>query len=307
MGQALGLRAAEAFGAPHHAQPGVGSESDRSVRPRAARSGRPRAVARSRQGNHPPACHLRSDRTAANARGSRRVPGGSFSRCVREACGRSVAVPALRRTHGHAVARRLAIRRYARLSHRQPPRDVALAGLGHQRLQHQSAVRSIRDRSGCGRPAAERDPRSEDRVRIQPQPHDQFRRRCHRRRVSGRIRRRSGGGDVEHLHGTHDGVRTVPYPQVRSHHAEGVLPVLRVLQHRPGTGTRRPHRQRGASDAAAVARPAGAARRARCRHCDQAGGTRRLDRCAAAILVGADVRRRRDAGRRGRRRGQSHV
>ena len=50
-------------------------------------------------------------------------------------------VAALRRAHGDAVARRGALRRHARLSHRQPARHVALARLGDQRLQPQPAVR----------------------------------------------------------------------------------------------------------------------------------------------------------------------
>ena len=71
-------------------------------------------------------------------------------------------------------------------------------------------------------PNATRDQKHRD--RIQPQPHDQLRRRRHRRRVSSRIRRRSRGDDDERLAGTDDGLRTVPRSQVRSDHAEGVLP-----------------------------------------------------------------------------------
>ena len=45
------------------------------------------------------------------------------------------------------------------------------------------------------------------------------------------------GDDVERLHGPDHGLRALPRPQVRPDHAEGVLPVLRLLQHRAGEGS----------------------------------------------------------------------
>ena len=86
------------------------------------------------------------------------------------------------------------------------------------------------------------------------------------------------------VHGPDDGVRAVPYAQVRPDHPQGVLPVLRVLQHRPRAGARRPHRQRRAGAAAALARTAGAARRARTPRSTRAkrrSPTRSSRRCSA--------------------------
>ena len=140
------------------------------------------------------------------------------------------AVAALRRAHGHAVARRRALRRHARLPHRQPSRDVAVARLGHRRLQPQPAVRPVHDRAARRRPAARRDARAEGGLGLQPQPHDQLRRRRDRRRVPGRVRHRSRRGDVDGVHGADDGVCALPLAQVRSDQPQGVLPVLRLLQ-----------------------------------------------------------------------------
>ena len=82
--------------------------------------------------------------------------------------------------------------------------------------------------------------RPEDRLRVQPESHDQLRGRGDRRGVPGRIRHRSRRGHVHHVHGPDHGLRAVPHAQVRSDHAEGVLPVLRVLQQRARGGARRP-------------------------------------------------------------------
>ena len=63
------------------------------------------------------------------------------------------------------------------------------------------------------------DARPEGGFGLQPQPHDQLRRRRDRRRVSGRIRRRSRRGDVDGVHGLDDGLRALPLAQVRSRSA----------------------------------------------------------------------------------------
>ena len=154
--------------------------------------------------------------TAADAGRDRRLPGRPVAGRLREARRRAAAVAALRRAHGGAVARRGALRRHARLSHRQPARDVAVARLGDRRVQPEHAVRRVRDRAARRRPAAERHARTEDRLRVQPQSHDQLRRRRDRRRVPGRIRHRSRRGDLERVHGPDDGLRAVPLAQVRS-------------------------------------------------------------------------------------------
>ena len=56
----------------------------------------------------------------------------------------------------------------------------------------------------------ERHARAEDRLRLQPQPHDQLRRRRDRRGVPGRVRRRPRRGHVERVHGPDDGLRALP-------------------------------------------------------------------------------------------------
>ena len=103
--------------------------------------------------------HLRPDRPAADAGGGRRVPRRPVARRLREARRRAAAVAALRRADGDAVARRRALRRHARLSHRQPARDVAVARLGDRRVQPQHAVRRVHDRAARRRSAA-RTPRA---------------------------------------------------------------------------------------------------------------------------------------------------
>ena len=57
----------------------------------------------------------------------------------------------------------------------------------------------------------ERDPRSEDRLRLQPQPHDQLRGRRDRRGVPGRVRRRPRRDDRRRVHGPDDGLRALPH------------------------------------------------------------------------------------------------
>ncbi len=173
-----------------------------------------------------------------------------------------LSVAALRRADGGALARCRALRRHARLSHRQPPDHVAVARLGDCRLQPEHAVRRVHDRAARRRSAARRDKGSDDRVRLQPQSHDQFRRGSDRGGVPGRVRDRPRRGHVLGVHGADDGLRAVSFAQVRSHHAQGVLPVLRVLQLATRGRPRRSEGERGSRPAVAVRCAAGAARRA---------------------------------------------
>ena len=76
--------------------------------------------------------------------------------------------------------------------------------------------------------------RPEHRHRLQPQSPRQRRRRHHPRRVRGRVRRRSRRDHGDGLAGPDARLRALPRPQVRSVHAEGVLPALRLLQQRAG-------------------------------------------------------------------------
>ena len=156
VGYALGLHAAGAPGAAAAVgQEGrLGPEPDRSLHPRAARARRAEAVAGSRQGDAAAPRHLRPDRAAADAGRGRRLSRRPFARRLRTARRRAPAVAALRRADGRAVARRRALCRHARLPHRQPARHVAVARLGHRRLQPQPAVRPVRDRAAGRRPAA---------------------------------------------------------------------------------------------------------------------------------------------------------
>ena len=255
-----------------------------------------RALARSRQGHAAPPRHLRPDRAAADAGGDRRLPRRPVARRLREARRRAARVAALRRAHGDAVARRGALRRHARLSHRQPARHVALARLGHQRLQPQPAVRSVR-RSSSWPAICCRTRRVEQKIA------SGFNRNHMINFEGGAIAEeyqveyvdRSRRSDLVDVHGPDDGVRAVPYAQVRSDHAQGVLPVLRVLQLRARARPRRPHRQRRAvlplpspaqqaqldelNAAISVARR-GARRQASSRRCSRRGKTRFADTVA---------------------------
>ena len=104
-----------------------------------------------------------------------------------------------------------------------------------------------------GRPAAERHARAEDRHRLQPQPSRQHRGRHHSRGVRGRVRRRSRRDDVHGVPGPDARLRALPQSQVRSVHAERVLPGLRLLQQRAGDGPRHQVRQLAAARAGADA------------------------------------------------------
>jgi hypothetical protein len=69
------------------------------------------------------------------------------------------------------------------------------------------AVRPVHGRAAGRRPFAERDARATDRDRLQSQSPRQFRGRHHCGRVCRRVRRRSGGHDVDRVLGSDTGVR----------------------------------------------------------------------------------------------------
>ena len=211
VGDALGLRAAEAAGTARCERHRLGAQSDRQLRSGAAGEGRSEAFARSRQSHAAPPRHLRSDRTAAHAGRGGCLPRDKSPDAYEKRVDALLNVAALRRAHGHAVARPGALRRYARLSHRQPSRDVALARLGDRRVQPQHAVRRVHHRAARRRPAAAMPTvEQRDRHRIQPQPHDQFRRRRDSGGVSERIRGGSRGDHVGGVAGHDHGLRALP-------------------------------------------------------------------------------------------------
>ena len=130
------------------------------------------------------------------------------------------------------------------------PVHVAMARLGDRRLQPQHAVRPIHRSSNWPATCCRiRRSISESRPASTETTH-QLGRRDHR----GGIPRRICGGPGRTLrHGlarADDGLRALPRPQVRPDHAEGLLPVLRLLQQRAGArrgwacGERRPHDSR---------------------------------------------------------------
>ena len=90
------------------------------------------------------------------------------------------------------------------------------------------------------------DARSDDRHRLQSQSPHQRRRRHRARRVPRGVRRRPRGDHFDRLAGPDAGLRPLPRPQIRSDHAEGFLPAVRLLQQRPGKGAGLQLRQRRA-------------------------------------------------------------
>ena len=230
-------------------------------------------------------------------------PRRQVARRLREARRRAARVAALRRAHGDAVARRGALRRHARLPHRQPARHVALARLGHQRLQPQPAVRSVRRSSSS--PAT----------------------CCRTRRVEQKI---ASGFNRNHMINFEGGAIAEEYQveyvvdrveatssafmgltmgcarchdaQVRPDHAQGVLPVLRVLQQRA--------RKSGSTAAPATPRRSCRCRRTRSRRGSTSSMRRSSDARAALAdtvvaplqaRVGEAARRHGPADRRQRR------
>ena len=187
----------------------------------------------------------RPDRPAADARGGRRLPRRPRARRLREAGRAAAGVTALRRALGPALARRRALRRHRRLREGQAARRLVLPRLGHQRLQPRPALRPVRHRAdspATSCPSADAGP---DRRHRLPAQLDDQRGRGHRSRAVPH------GGDVR-PHGRHrqghprpdDPVRPVPQPQVRSDHAGGVLPALRLPEQRRRGAARRLHARR---------------------------------------------------------------
>ena len=137
------------------------------------------AISRSRQAHSHPPRLSRSHRHSSPSRRSRRLPLRLISQGLRESRRPSPRLTSLRRTHGLPLDGKRPLRRYQRLSNRRSPRNVALARLGHRRLQQKHAVRRVHCRPTHGDllPHPTRD--QNHRHRLQPQPPDQRRRRHH--------------------------------------------------------------------------------------------------------------------------------
>ncbi len=100
--------------------------------------------------------------------GSRRVPQRPVPDGLRDGRRSAAGLAPIRRAPGEVLARRRPIRRHPRTPPGQLPRDVALSRLGHPGLQSQHALRPVRHRATCRRPASGPDPRPDRRHRIQP-------------------------------------------------------------------------------------------------------------------------------------------
>ena len=216
----------------------LAEEPDRCVRPRPSRRGEARSPS------------AEADRTALIRRVSLDLTGLPPSpaevddfladhggRRLR-AAGRSAAgLAQLRRTDGDGMAGRGPIRRHQRLSERLRPHHVALARLGHRRVQRQPAVRSVHDRPDRWRPAARGQPLPADRHRLQSKQPDGHRGRLDRGGMADREQRGPGRDDIDGLPRPNDGMCSLPRPQVRPDLAVRVLPVLRLLQQRQREGS----------------------------------------------------------------------
>ena len=115
-------------------------ESDRRVRPGAARPGEPAAVATRGAGNpHPPA-GVQPDRAAAGARGHRRISRRPITGRLCPRRGPVFELTGLRRAHGDGLARSRPLRGHLRIPERLRARYVGISRLGHLGVQSEPAV-----------------------------------------------------------------------------------------------------------------------------------------------------------------------
>ncbi len=218
-------------------------------------------VARGRPRNAAPPRHARSDRPAADAR-PRSTPSSPTSR--RTPTRRSSIACSPRRATASAWPSAGSTRaRYADTNGYQTDgervmwrwRDWVIDAFNRNMPFDQFTIEQL---AGDLLPNATLD--AEDRHRLQSQPSRQRRGRHHSRGVRGRVRRRPRRDDVHRLARPDARLRALPRPQVRSDHAEGVLPALRLLQQRAGEGPGHQVRQLAAADPGADARAAARAR-----------------------------------------------
>ena len=218
------------------------------------------ALARGRPRDADPPRHARSDRPAADARGSRRLPRRSLARTPMRRW--STGCWPRRATASGWRSRWLDAARYADTNGYQTDgeramwrwRDWVIDAFNRNMPFDQFTVEQI-----AGDLLPERHARPEDRHRLQPQSSRQRRGRHHPRRVRGGVRGRSRRDHGHRLAGPDAGLRPLPRPQVRSDHAEGVLPALRLLQQRAGARQGVQVRQLAAGHHGADAGAAGAA------------------------------------------------
>ena len=153
--------------------------------------GRPR-----RQAATAAAGHVRPDRPAADPGRDQRVPRRRSARCLGAGGRAAPRVAALRRALGPALAGRrpLCQLERPRREHRAPER-VPLPRLGHRRVQRRQALRPVRARADCRRPAAggrRRRAVLESRRDGVPDPRREGAGRAGRRQDGHRHRRRAG-------------------------------------------------------------------------------------------------------------------
>ena len=254
--EALVVHSAAAAGAARRCKNATGRATpiDRFVLARLEREGLAPSPEADRDDADPPR-HARPDRPAADARRGRRLP----RRHARPTPTRrsSIGCWPRRATASAWPIRWLDAARYADTNGYQTDgerimwrwRDWVIDAFNRNMPFDQFTIEQL-----AGDLLPERDARAEDRHRLQPQPSRQRRGRHHPRRVRRRVRRRPRRDHGHRLAGPDAGLRPLPRPQVRSAHAEGVLPALRLLQQRAGDGQGDQVRQLAAVDPGADAR-----------------------------------------------------
>ena len=235
---------ASSVGGPGHPRgrgPGVAEVAARSFHPRETGTRRPAARARSGQADIDPSRHLRPDRPSSLGSRGRGLPGRQLTRGLRQGRRSAPGLAALRGTVGEALARRGPVLRLQRTGREHGLRErLALSRLRHCRDERRSAVRPVRPRTTCRRPA----PTGRVTARDSP-PLGRHRLPLARAEVAGRGRRAEDGDGHRRradrhgrtdLHGPDARLRPLPRPQVRPHLHGRLLRAGRDLPEHPDDG-----------------------------------------------------------------------
>ena len=132
----------------------LASQRGRSLSSRLAGAGGPEPVARGRPRNLDPPTIAGSHRPVAVAQGSGRIRPRPDAEAYEKLVDRLLASPHYGERTGPALARPGPLRRLQWLHHRRQTIHLAVARLGHRRVQSQHAVRPIHHRTVRRRPAA---------------------------------------------------------------------------------------------------------------------------------------------------------